>query len=70
MKNNQQIKQLENKIEKLKEKELVYKFTPKCGKPIDKDGYPIKRQKVCFQCKKKFCLAFSLSKQNYSRKHF
>lgn len=40
------------------------------NKPIDKDGYPIKKWEICFQCKEKFCLAFSFSQQNYSLKNF
>ena len=40
------------------------------NKPIDKDGYPIKRWEICFVCGEKFCLAFSFSQQNYSRRNF
>lgn len=40
------------------------------NKPIDKDGYPIKRWEKCFRCGKKFCLAFSFARKDYSLKHF
>lgn len=39
-------------------------------KPIDEDGYPIKRERKCFQCGKEFVLTFSFAQQNYSRNHF
>jgi hypothetical protein len=39
-------------------------------KPIDEHGYPIKRNKRCFECEEDFVLTFSFSQQNYSRKHF
>ncbi|RHZ35815.1 hypothetical protein GvMRE_I1g373 [endosymbiont GvMRE of Glomus versiforme] len=51
----------------MKEKNRVVKLK---SKPIDKDGYPIKRSEICFKCGKKFCLTFSFSQQNYSQKHF
>jgi hypothetical protein len=39
-------------------------------KPIDKDGYPIKRWEICFRCGNKFVLDFSFSRKDYSLKHF
>jgi len=39
------------------------------NKPIDKDGYPIKRSEICFKCDQSFVLTFSFSQQNYSLKH-
>jgi hypothetical protein len=39
-------------------------------KPIDEDGYPRKRFETCLECKKRFCLTFAFSIQNYARKNF
>jgi len=42
----------------------------KFDRPIDENGYPIKRWETCFKCGKEFCLDFSFRQQNYSLKHF
>lgn len=54
----------------MKKAKITKKEINKINRPIDKDGYPIKRIEKCFECEKDFCLTFSFAQQNYSHKHF
>lgn len=60
MKETKKVNKIKNKSNKIKSE----------VKPIDKDGYPIKRWEICFKCKKEFWLTFVSLKQTYAQRNF